>query len=199
MKGTENIVAHISSEAQAKAEEILAAAGAKCAEIRDEYDKKAKAVYAEKVRAGVKDCEDRAESMNKIAGMEARKSMLSLKQELVSACFDKAGEMLIALPEDRYVDLLAKLAAESAVSGEEELLLNAKDKAALGEKALAAANALLEQKGLPGKLSLADAVGDFSGGLVLRRGNIETNCTAELLVSSCRNDMAATLAGVLFE
>ena len=41
--------------------------------------------------------------------------------------------------------------------------------------------------------------GSFAGGLVMRRGNVEANCTAELLVELCRADMAAELAGVLFE
>ena len=40
--------------------------------------------------------------------------------------------------------------------------------------------------------------GDFKGGLILRRGNIEVNCTAELLVELCRGDMASELAQVLF-
>ena len=49
-----------------------------------------------------------------------------------------------------------------------------------------------------GKLRLAKETGSFKGGLILRRGNIEANCTAELLVDLCREEMAAELAGVLF-
>ena len=58
-----------------------------------------------------------------------------------------------------------------------------------------AANALLPG----GKLTLSDDTGDFRGGLILRRGSIEANCTVELLVELCRGDMSAQLAGVLFE
>ena len=46
---------------------------------------------------------------------------------------------------------------------------------------------------------LPDDTGDFKGGLILRRGSIEANCTVELLVELCRGDMSAQLAGVLFE
>ena len=45
----------------------------------------------------------------------------------------------------------------------------------------------------------SDETGSFAGGLVMRRGNVEANCTAELLIELCRADMAAELAGVLFE
>ena len=199
MKGTENIIGHIRSEAEAKAEEIIAAAEARCAQIKSEYDLKAKNAYTEKIRAGVRECEDRAESMKKIAGMEARKSLLGLKQKLVSSCFDRAHDKIVSLPEDEYVTLLAKLASESAVSGDEEIVLNARDKAAVGEKVTERANAALAAKGGKAELTLSGDEGSFTGGLMLRRGNIETNCTAELLVNMCRSDMAASLAGVLFE
>ena len=48
------------------------------------------------------------------------------------------------------------------------------------------------------KLTLSDETGDFKGGLILRRGNIEVNCTAELLVELARGDMSAEIAGLLF-
>ena len=147
----------------------------------------------------MKACEDRVSGMERIAQMEARKGVLALKQEMVSASFDKACEMIVALPQAQYIELLAKLAADAAVTGDEELVLNARDKAAVGEAVVKAANAKLEAKGVKAGLSLSDADGCFAGGLILHRGNIEVNCTAELLVELCREEMSATLAGVLFE
>lgn len=194
MKGTEKIIAHIRSDAEAKAAAILAQAEQQCAVIREDYDKQAKAVYADKVRSGVKECEDRVDSMGRIAQMEAKKSILALKQEMVSECFVKARGMLVELPEEQYVALLAKLAADASVTGDEEIILNGRDRARLGDKVAKAANALLEN----GSLTTADTTGDFEGGLVLRRGNVEVNCTAELLVELCRDEMSAKLASELF-
>lgn len=194
MKGTEKIIAHIRSDAEAKAAAILAQAEQQCAVIREDYEKQAKTVYTDKVRSGVRECEDRVDSMGRIAQMEAKKSILSLKQEMVSEGFAKAQQMIVDLPEDEYVALLAKLAANAAVTGDEKIVLNERDKAAVGEKVAAAANAKLEN----GKLSVADETGDFAGGLVLRRDNIEVNCTVELLVELCRDEMSAELASVLF-
>ena len=48
-------------------------------------------------------------------------------------------------------------------------------------------------------LTLSASTGDFDGGLILRRGNIEVNCTSSLLVELCRGEMSAAIAGVLFE
>ena len=199
MNGIEKITGRIEADAQEQAKAIAAEAEAKCAEIRADYDKQAQDQYWARVRDGVKACEDRVQRMGRLAEMEARKSVLALKQEMVSASFDKACEMVVSLPQAQYIELLAKLAADAAVTGDEELVLNARDKAAVGQAVVKAANAKLEAKGVKAGLSLADTEGSFAGGLILHRGNIEVNCTAELLVELCREEMSATLAGVLFE
>lgn len=195
MKGTEKIIAHIQADAKAQADAILAQSELQCAEIRRNYEAKAKERYGEKIRQGVKACQDNIDSVERINQMEAKKSILALKQEMVSRSFDLAREALVRLPEDKYVALLAKLAARASVTGDEEIVLNAGDKAAVGAAVVEKANALL-----PGaKLSLSSVTGDFAGGLILRRGSIEANCTIELLVELCRGDMSAQLAKVLFE
>jgi len=194
MKGTEKIIAHIQADAKSQADAILAEAEKQCEAIRADYDKKAAQVYAEKVRTGTKACQDQVDSVQRIARMEAKKALLSVKQEMVAKSFDQAQELLTSLPEEQYVAFLAKLAARASVSGDEEIVLNERDRAAVGEAVVKAANALL--KG--GKLSLSERTGSFAGGLILSRGNVEANCTAELLVELCRGEMSVEIADMLF-
>ncbi|MBQ6464650.1 MAG: hypothetical protein IJJ43_00085 [Oscillospiraceae bacterium] len=198
MKGSEKIIEHIRADARAQADAVLAKAEEQCAAIRADYEAKARDSYAQRLRAGVKVCEDRVDSMDRIARMEARKGVLALKQEMVSESFALAQRKLTELPEAEYVALLARLAAGAAVTGDEELLLNARDRAAVGDKVVKAANALLTGQGRAAALTLAEGEGDFAGGFILRRGSIEVNCTAELLVELQRGEMAAELANVLF-
>ncbi len=195
MKGTEKIIAHIQADAKAQADAILAQAEQQCASIREDYEKKASAAYGDKIRAGVKECQDKVDSIERIAQMEAKKAVLALKQEMVSASFDKARDMIVGLPKEQYTAFLAKLAAQAAVTGDEEVLLNGRDRDTVGPAAVKAANETLGA----GRLTLAADAGNFAGGLILRRGNIEVNCTVELLVELCRADMSAQLAGVLFD
>lgn len=195
MKGTEKIIAHIRSDAEEQANAILAEAAEQCAAIKSGCEEQAKGTYAERIRAGVKECESRADSMKRMAQMESRKGVLALKQELVSASFDKAVEMIVALPREQYVSLLAKLASEAAVTGSEEIVLNARDREAIGADVVKAADALF--KG--GSFSLSDETGSFAGGLILRRGSVAANCTAELLVELQRSGMASEIAKVLFD
>ena len=195
MKGTEKIIAHLPADAKAQADAILAQTELQCAEIRKSYEAQAKERYAEKIRRGVKTCQDNIDSVERINQMEARKAILALKQEMVSKSFEEACRMLVQLPRDKYIELLAKLAARSSVTGDEEIVLNAADRAAVGAAVVEKANTLVSG----GKLSLSAATGDFAGGLILRRGSIEANCTIELLVELCRGEMSAQLAKVLFE
>ena len=194
MKGTEKIIAHIGADAKAQADAILAQAEARCAEIREGYEQQAKQAYAERIRAGVKANQDRLDSMERLAKMEGRKAVLALKQDMVAESFDRACDQLVNLPAAEYGTFLAKLAVKASVTHDEEVVLNARDRKALGDKVIEAVNKALGG----GKLTLSKETGDFKGGLILRRGSIEANCTAELLVDLCREEMAAELAGVLF-
>ena len=194
MKGTEKIIAHIRADAQAQADAILAQAEQQCAGIRADYDKRAAELYSERIRAGVKACQDEVDSKVRIDQMEARKGNLAVRQEMVSLSFDRALEELISLPREKYIAFLAALAVKASVTGEEEILLNERDRDAVGEEVAAAANAKLDG----GRMTLSRDAGDFAGGLILRRGNIEANCTAELLVDLARGDMSAEIADLLF-
>ena len=195
MKGTEKIIAHIKADADAQVNAILAQAEQQCAGIRGDFDKQAAALYAERLRAGVKDTQDKVDGAERIARMEGRKNLLAEKQKLVGECFRMAQKQIVDLPEERYVDFLAKLAAQASVTGEEEIILNPRDRKAIGQKLVQAANARLQN----GRLTLSDATGDFAGGLILRRGSIEANCTVELLVELSQSELSAKVAEILFQ
>ncbi len=193
MKGTEKIIAHIEADARAKADEITAAAEQKCAEIKKQYEEQASELYSEKIREGVKACQDREEGALRISRMEARKGILSVKQEMVSKSFDLARDKITSLPEDAYVAFLARLAKEAAGNGNEEIILNPRDRDAIGQKLLQAVNAD------GGQMTLSEETRDITGGLILRSGAVETNCSAELLVDICKGELSSGLANILFQ
>ena len=193
MKGTEKIIAHIEADANAQAEAILAEAAAKCADIKAKYEEEASRLYSDRIREGVKTCQDQEDGALRISRMEARKSVLAVKQEMVEKSFDLAQEKIVSLPEDRYVAFLAGLAKNAAGTGEEEVILNERDHAAIGGKLIQAINA----EGA--HMTLADETRDIAGGLILRRGSIEANCSVELLVELCKGEMASKLADILFK
>ena len=86
-----------------------------------------------------------------VAELEARKMRLGAKQEAISKCFDEALLRLAKLPEETYVDLLARTIESSGADGG-ELLLTAADRARIGEKLVRRVN----EGGKAGKLTLSE-------------------------------------------
>ena len=84
--------------------------------------------------------------------------------------FSRAAEALTQLPSQQYIPLLAGLAVQNG-AGDEEIILSAADRQAVGQAVVDAANA---QK--PGAaFRLSDETRELGGGLVLRRGKVELN------------------------
>ena len=131
----------------------------------------------------------RRESM---ANLEARKMHLATKQEVISACFKDALAELKNLHRDQYVQLLAHKLKEMSYQ-EGEIVLNEKDREAIGEELLALVN--LDGK----KFLLSSDTLTASGGFVLRIGRVELDSTLEMMVSSVREDVMPEVVSALFD
>ena len=199
MKGTEKIIAHIRADGDAEAKKIIDAASKQAEEKRAESFKAALSEYEKLMQAGNAECEDILSGSRRIAEMEAKKSVLSVKQEMISAAFDAAREEIVNMPRDKYTQFLARMAAEAAASGMEEIVLNARDKAEVGKSVCKAANELLSAKGTPGKLTVSEDTADISGGVIVRFGGIETNCSIDALIRQRRSGLSTEVAAAMCE
>lgn len=199
MNGIDRITDRIEADAREQAKAIIAEAEAKCAEIRKENEKKAQERYLQLIRNGTKDCESGLERRKSAAEMDAKKSVLALKQNCVAEAFDMAKRRLADMPEDSYVGFLASLAASAAADGSGEIVLSARDRERCGKAVLERANAALAAKGLIPALTLAADSREISGGLILRQGGVEVNCSIEALVEALKGPMTADVARTLFE
>ena len=199
MNGIDRITDRIEADAREQAKAIIAEAEAKCAEIRKENEKKAQERYLQLIRNGTKDCESGLERRKSAAEMDAKKSVLAFKQDCVAEAFDMAKRRLADMPEDSYVGFLASLAASAAADGSGEIVLSARDRERCGKAVLERANAALAAKGLTPALTLAADSREISGGLILRQGGVEVNCSIEALVEALKGPMTADVARTLFE
>ena len=199
MKGIDKITSRIIADAEAECAAVKKESDERAAAIREENERRAQEEYLRLVREGVKDTEQRVQRLDRTARLEAKKSILNMKQETVSRAFELAKGKIAELPERDYVAFLAREASEAAVSGQEEVIFCERDRKSVGAKAVKAANELLAAKGMPGMLTLSDTTREFSGGLMLKQGDIEVNCTVDTLLDLARGELAARVAEVLFE
>ena len=198
MNGIEKISKRLVADAEAEIAALNAETKAKCDEIAAEYQQKAQEEYRSRLAEGAKAAETRMQRLGSAAEMEAKKSILAFKQEMVAKAFDDASVKLANLPKDQYVKFLAAQAAAAASTGAEELIFNERDAKAVGAEVAKAANALLEQKGVKGALTVSGDTRAISGGVIVRQGNIEVNCAVETLVQLRRSELASQVAEILF-
>ena len=128
------------------------------------------------------------------AKLEVRKMQLAVKQKAVMDSMEAAMDRLAKLDQKEYISFFARKVAETGIK-EGQLILNEKDRAAVGEKIVQAANELL--KG--GKLSLSDKTMNAKGGFILRYGALEINSSLETMIHSVKEDVTPEVVAVLFD
>ena len=112
---------------------------------------------------------------------------------LVHRHFKLALEKLLALPQEKYVALLADLAVQAAPNGQGKLIFSQADRARVGKAVVLAANEKLN-----GSLTLAEETRPMNGGFILSDGRVEVNCSFETLVRLQKAELTGKVTGVLF-
>ena len=227
MNGIEKITGQIDADIQKEIDDLTAQAQAQAAEIGAGYDRQAQEQTQAILERGKRDAALRRERLGSVAQLEARKLTLSAKQEMVGRAFDLALQKLVDLPEADYLALLARLAVEASRPGREQVIFSQKDRARYGKQVVTQANEILARRVAPklpedltasragamldrvvtgasavlsgtGMLTLAEESRPMAGGLILRDGRVETNCSFEVLIRLQRGALSAEVAQVLF-
>ena len=116
----------------------------------------------------------------------------------VGNAFRQAEQQLRSLPQAEYEALCAHLACGASTSGCEELIFSAEDRERVGAAVTAKANELLQKAGKPAQLTLSAETRPIRGGVVLKNGLIETNCSLGTLVDGLRPELSGKVAARLF-
>lgn len=227
MNGIEKITQMIQSEAQTEIDGVLEAARRDAAETAARYEAQARAESAELAAKQEKAAAEREERLVSVAQLEARKTALAAKQEMVERAYALALEKLCTLPEEKYITVLAELMAEAAATGREEVLFSDRDRERVGKAAVAKANELLARKTAPelpreltetrvgaildkavasvsaiaqgtAMLTLSPETRPMSGGFILQDQRVEVNCTFDTLVRLQRAETAGAVTKKLF-
>ena len=225
MNGIDKITARISADTQAEIDRVLGDANAQAAAIAAKYRAQAQAEDAELRAKSQRAAAEREERLVSGAQMEARKTILTVKQEMVEQAYRRALEKLCSLPKEQYVELLAAMLVQASSTGKEEVVFSPEDRDGAGKAAVARANELLAKAAAP-ELPLGDgAVASFlnrvaagvsalaqgtamltvseetrpiRGGFILKNGRIEVNCAFETMIRVERERTAGAVAKLLF-
>ncbi|MGE5588156.1 MAG: V-type ATP synthase subunit E [Clostridia bacterium] len=199
MSALEKMREKILEDAKARADEIVNAATAEAQAIvagaRAEAARKRDEVLA---RGNEKADEERRRALT-LAELDARKQLLATKAALVDEVFQEARRRLTSLEPERYRAYLKQAILEAVESGEEEVVVSARDLGTIGPGVVSEVNAELAKQGRKAALRLSSAPGEFDGGFVLRTGRTEVNSTFDAILAREREALVVEVAKVLFD
>jgi V/A-type H+-transporting ATPase subunit E len=190
----DQVITKILSDARAQAEAITKQAEQREAAEAAKLDEELARFEQETKTLADKAGEDERSQRLAVARMEAAKEYATAKAALLDEVFVQALQKIEKLPDGEYRELMAKLMAEAAETGEEKVLPGRND-ARIDAKLVADVNARLKGKG---KLALAEEKQHFSNGFLLQRGKVRTNVSVDVLVGQARKDLEIEVAKELF-
>ena len=189
----DKILADAKAEAEKikkQAEENEAAEQAKLAEQLDEYKKQTE-ILAKK--AG----EDEESHILAAARMDIAKQLLAEKRKVLDEVFEQAHQQLQNLPDEEYRTLCTKLMLEAVETGAEEIVVDKNEKR-INQDLIDQVNRQLSSKG-KGELKLSDQKQNIGAGFILKRGQIKTNVSLDVLLNQARKELEIDLAKELFQ
>ncbi len=221
MIGLEKVTDKILADAQTDARAILSAADEDCAAIQARIKTDTEAELARMRDASDKECQAIVLRAKSSAGMAKRNAIMEARAGILDQAYATAERELRAMSGETYLDLLGKMlrsAMRAQLAAEEEslrlygedispaayeVLLSDRDRhtygASLLQNYIDGQGARLSRAALK-KLVLAPegAGAHIDGGLILRAGAVETNCTLSMLLLQNRRETEAKVSRILF-
>ena len=189
----EQVIEKILSDAKAEADRITGQAKKKLAAEQAKVDAKLAEYRQQAETLAQQAAEDEKSHILAGARMAAAKEYLAEKTKILDEVFERAAKRLGELPDKEYRDLMARLMAEAAETGDEEVVIGKNEKR-IDQSFITQVNGKLKK----GNLKLAKDKHDLPGGFILRRGKIKTNVSPAVLLGQARNDLVIELGKTLF-
>lgn len=218
MSGVTGITDKILAEAQIWADEHTAAAKQEADATENEYTLQARTAYENAMRDAYAKSGAVSERAKSQGEMDKRKMMLAARQECVDSAFKLALEKMCALSDEEKVLLMVGSAVKYQTQ-DAEYIFNAEDQELVGPLVVETVNAIFKKDQFkatfsgsildqlkklvvgsekPLKAVISQQVGGFAGGFILKQGDIESNCTFEVLINGVREELEGETAAILF-
>ncbi len=192
------IVDKILKDARELASRIEGESRAKIQSIQSQCEETVRALQEAASKRAQKLAEDQRVKLVSMTELAIRKDVLAVKQEMIETAFEGTISKLLEGDEERYSALLKKLILNADPQGDEELILNRSDRKGIGNDLIREINEILLKAKRKGELWLSPEVRQIRGGVILRRGRKEVNCSLESIIYSKRDELEAKVARILF-
>ncbi|MBO5280141.1 MAG: hypothetical protein IJC32_02925 [Clostridia bacterium] len=219
MTGLDKIKDKIIAEAQLDAARMIEDAQKKCNEIILRASGDADNIKAELDVAAHREAESLISRAKSGAALEKRNIIAQAKSHATDLAFETAKKEILSLPDEQYIEFLAKLLVSALSSqldiektnrelyGEEsneapvDVLLSQEDIMRAGTKIIPAAKKMAAGKPVSHLLERAGVsveTAKIEGGMIIRIGDLDINCSVEALIESAKERLEGDVARILF-
>ncbi len=219
MTGLDKIKDKIIAEAKLDATKIIEDAQKKCNEIFLRASGDADNIKAELDVAAHREAESIISRAKSGAALEKRNIIAQAKSHATDLAFETARKEILSLPTEQYAEFLAKLLVSAlntqieiektnfALYGEEsrqepiDILLAQEDIARVGAQIIPVAKKLAAGKPvseLLGRTGVSVDAARIDGGMIVRIGDLDINCSVGALIDSAKERLEGDVAKILF-
>ena len=219
MTGIERITERILADAKERARVILETAQNDCRALAEDFAARADALRDAIAERAMREGEDVIARARSSAARTRRNLLLDARRRVLDEAFEAAKREICDTDYGKYRELLVALLSsaliaqadaerESIALGDEvakieayEVRMNAADRAALGAAVIEGARAVCERRiGAErfARVHLSDEDADIDGGLLLRFGAVEVNCSIAAVIGEVRRTLEPRVADILF-
>ena len=191
------IIEKILEDARQSASKTLADAGETVEKMRakaEEDSAARKQAAREKARQAA---EEQRRTMMRMAELDQRKELLSMKRRLLDETFGGTLARMEAMNPDKAREFMTRKLLEAA-QGDETLAVSPRQAEIFDEAFVDQVNRLLSEKGVPGQLARRVDQSVSDGGLLLQRGGMTVDLTYRSILNEIRPSLEAQAAELLF-
>lgn len=221
MNNLDKILDRIEEEAIREINSINAERDKQLALIQEETDNKIKDINLRAEKTALKEYESVISRAESSGAMTSREIILAAKARLIEKVYSQAEEFIYSLPEEKYVLVLSRLLANAVIErteriheitdkyGDEEFsdeskvafeaVLSPEDSKKYGRDVVSKAEQYIANRDMiVPKIKLSKENAPIKGGLIIKYGNAQTNCSISDMISSLKDKTDSKIARVLF-
>ena len=205
----------IASDAESEAAKIVAEAEKTADQIRRETMEKAEAIISRSLAETEKERSEELHRAEGRAAMKKREVLLKTKVSLINGAYEQAKARILEMDSEGYCNFLSHVLADAVLErlaqvsylkseyGNDEetdltcdftVIFNEADRAKHGAQVIKNAKAIMHKRPT---ISLSDECADISGGLILRYGDTQTNCSLDAVIAHARRKTEAEVTRLL--
>jgi len=188
----------IIAEAKEEADKIIEEANKKAQEIREKTEKEIENTRSKILNQSQQEISLKRGKIVTEANLEARKNILSTKQEMVDKAFNQALEKVTKLDLESYLNFIKKIILSNIERGNETTFVGAVDKDRVTPSFIEEINEELRIKGKRGELTLSPTYLEIKGGVIIGTDNIRKNSSLELMFRKAREELEVEISQYLF-